>query len=161
MERKMAEKTAEEILKEKGEKPLSVPAGTTVYDAAKKMVEKGKGALLVEKDGKYVGIWSERDLLRNILEEGFDPKTSKVEDHMSSPLIVAPHTYTVFQLIDKFLGLKIRHLVIEKEGKYIGLLYVNEVVRAGLTERTKEFNELHDMVSWEYYEDWKWGKKHK
>jgi signal-transduction protein with cAMP-binding, CBS, and nucleotidyltransferase domain len=161
MEKAMAEKTAEKILIEKGEKPLSVPAGTNINEASQKMVEEGKGAVLVERDGTYVGIWSERDLLRNILVEGFDPVTAKVEEYMSSPLITAPHTATVFQLIDKFLGLKIRHLVIEKGGEYIGLLYVNEVVRVGLTERTKEFHKLHDMVSWEYYEDWKWEKKRK
>jgi chromosome segregation ATPase len=29
-----------------------------------------------------------------------------------------------------------------------------------LTERTRELEELDKMVSWEYYEDWKWKKKH-
>ena len=157
----MTEITAEEIVRNKGEEPLSVPVGTTIYEAVKLIVERGKGALLIEQEGKYVGIWSERDLLRNILEKDFDPKTAKVEDYMSTPLITAPHTDTIFQLIDKFLGLRIRHLVIEKEGEYIGLLYGFEVIRAGLTERTKAFDELHNMVSWEYYEEWKWGKKHK
>lgn len=157
----MTTKTAEEILRDKDEAPLSVPAGTTIYDAVKLIVEKGKGAVLVKKEGKDVGIWTERDLLRNIITEGFDPKTARIEDYMSSPLITAPHTDTMFQLIDKFLGRKIRHLVIEKEGEFIGVLYGAEVVRAGLTERTKAFDELHNLVSWEYYEEWKWEKKHK
>lgn len=157
----MITKTAEEILGDKGEAPLSVTAGTAIYYAVKLIVEKGEGAVLVKKEGTYVGIWTERDLLRNIITEGFDPKTARIEDYMSSPLITAPHTDTIFQLIDKFLGRKIRHLVIEKEGEYIGVLAGAEVVRAGLTERTTQFKELNEMVSWEYYEDWKWEKKHK
>jgi signal-transduction protein with cAMP-binding, CBS, and nucleotidyltransferase domain len=80
---------------------------------------------------------------------------------MSFPLKTAPHTDHIFQLIDKLLGYHTRHLLIEKEGKYIGLLYARDVVRVGFTERTKQLRELDEMVSFEFYENWKWKKKNK
>jgi signal-transduction protein with cAMP-binding, CBS, and nucleotidyltransferase domain len=150
--------TAEEILKEK-EEPLYVSPETTLYEAVEMMVKKADTAVLVREGETIVGIWTERDLLRNVLAEGFDLRKARVGDHMSSPLISAAHTCTVFQLVDTFLGRGIRHLLIEKEGEYIGLLYARDVIRAGLTQRTKEFHELDEMTSWEYYEDWKWQKK--
>lgn len=157
----MIEKTAEDIINEKEEGPIVAGPDTTVFEAVSLILEKGANAVLIEKDGKYVGIWTERDLLRNVLIDDFDPKHSRVGDFMSSPLISVPYNYTIYQLIDTFLGKGIRHLLIEKNGEYIGLLYARDIIRAGLTERTLELKELNEMVDWEYYEDWKWGKKNK
>jgi signal-transduction protein with cAMP-binding, CBS, and nucleotidyltransferase domain len=152
--------TAEEIARHRQEEILFVPPETTVYDSVKLILEKKGTAVLVREKEKVTGIWTERDLLRDVTLVGFDLKTAKIGDYMSSPVISAPHNATVFQLIDKFLGLSVRHLMIERDGEFIGLLYVREVIRAALTERTIEFEELNKMVSWEYYEDWKWKKKH-
>jgi signal-transduction protein with cAMP-binding, CBS, and nucleotidyltransferase domain len=152
--------TAEEIARHRQEEILFVPPETTVYDSVKLILEKKGTAVLVREKEKVTGIWTERDLLRDVTLVGFDLKTAKIGDYMSSPVISAPHSATVFQLIDKFLGLGVRHLMIERDGEFIGLLYVREVIRAALTERTIEFEELNKMVSWEYYEDWKWKKKH-
>jgi signal-transduction protein with cAMP-binding, CBS, and nucleotidyltransferase domain len=153
--------TAEDIIRDKSEEPLHVSPDITIYEAVKLILKNKDTAVLVKKEDKIVGIWTERDLLRNIATEGFHLKTAKIGDYMSTQLISAPHNFTVFQLIDRFLGRKVRHLLIDKDGEYIGLLYSRDVIRAGLTERTKEFKELNEMVSWEYYEDWKWGKKYK
>ena len=152
--------TAEEIVKDIGEEPLCVSPETTVYEAVKLMLEKNSHAVLIRKDGEYVGIWTERDLMKNTVLDGYDPKTTKVSDHMSFPLKTAPHTDNIFRLIDKFLGYQTRHLLIEKKGKYIGLLYSRDVIRSGFTERTKQLRELDEMVSLEFYENWKWKKKH-
>ena len=152
--------TAEEIVKDIGEEPLCVSPETTVYEAVKLMLEKNSHAVLIRKDGEYVGIWTERDLMKNTVLDGYDPKTTKVSDHMSFPLKSAPHTDNIFRLIDKFLGYQSRHLLIEKKGKYIGLLYSRDVIRSGFTERTKQLRELDEMVSLEFYENWKWKKKH-
>ena len=78
-------KTAEDILKDKQRDIVSISWNRTVYQACRKMVENKIGAILVKKDDEYVGIWSERDMLRNIIAEGFDPKTEKVGDHMTPP----------------------------------------------------------------------------
>ena len=153
--------TAEDIVKDIGEEPLCVSPETTVYEAVEMMLAKDGHAVLIKKDGKYVGIWTERDLMKGTLLDGFDPNTTKVGEHMSFPLKTAPHTDNIFRLIDKFLGYQTRHLLIEKEGQYIGLLYARDVVRAGFTERTKQLKELDEMISLEFYENWKWKKKNK
>ena len=153
--------TAEEILKDIGQKPLSVPPDTTLYEVVELMMEKDANAVLVKQGDKYVGIWTERDLMKNSILEGFDLKTATVADFMSSPIISVPHTDQLFQILDKALGYNVRHLLVEKAGEYIGLLYGRDVIRAGLTARTKELRDLNEMVDLEYYEDWKWKKKYK
>ena len=61
------------------------------------MVDNKIGAILVKKDDEFVGIWSERDLLRNITSEGFDPKKAKVGDYMTSPLSHCKPSYPNIQ----------------------------------------------------------------
>jgi signal-transduction protein with cAMP-binding, CBS, and nucleotidyltransferase domain len=153
--------TAEEIVKDIGQEPWSVPPDTTLYDVVKLMLKKDRNAVLVKQDDKYVGIWTERDLMKNSVLEGFDLKTAKVADYMSFPIISVPHTDQLFQILDKAFGYNVRHLLVEKDGDYIGLLYGRDVIRAGLTAKMKELKDLNEMVDLEYYEDWKWRKKYK
>lgn len=152
-------KTAEQMIQEKGHQMITVPWDTTIYDALKKMVENKIGAILVTVNGSITGIWTERDLMRNILEEGFDPKTAKIGDYMVKDLITAPHTDTVYNLMDKFLGHRIRHLIIEKNGEFIGMISSGDTLRASLTEKTEELESLKAVVNWEYYENWRWKRK--
>lgn len=58
-----------------------------------------------------------------------------------------------------FLGLFIRHLIIEKDGRYIGFISIGDVIRAELIEKDRQAREMRELVSWEYYENWRWGRK--
>ena len=80
---------------------------------------------------------------------------------MSSPVRSAPHDAAIYKLEEMFLGLFVRHLLVEKEGAYIGLISIGDVTRASLLEREQKFKELNSFVSWEYYENWKRGRKKK
>jgi hypothetical protein len=60
-----------------------------------------------------------------------------------------------------FLGLFLRHLLIEKDGDYIGMLSIGDVLRAGLLAKDHQFKELNEFVSWDYYENWQLGRSKK
>jgi signal-transduction protein with cAMP-binding, CBS, and nucleotidyltransferase domain len=154
-------KTANDMIQEKGSDILCVPVGTIVLDALRKMNERKVGAILVTRDDKPAGIWTERDLMRNILEAGFDPKTARIEDHMTKDLIFAPHTDTVYNLMDKFLGLRVRHLLIENDGETIGMVSSGDVMKASIQEKDGELKQLNTMVGWDYYENWCWRPESK
>lgn len=157
-------KTAQDILQEKrAPEMVTIPEDATLYEAIARMVENKIGAMLVTRGGEIKGIWTERDYLRNSLEPGFDPRSARIRDYMKTDLIVAAHDTPIIELQEKFLGLFIRHILIKKEGKYIGMLSVGDVVRANLLEKDEEIHQLNKIASWEYYENWsrpsKGGKK--
>ncbi len=149
-------KTANDMIQGKKSDLLSVPVGTTVMDALKKMNARKVGAILVTREDKPVGIWTERDLMRNILDAQFDAQTALIEDYMTKDLIFAPHTDTVYNLMDKFLGLRVRHLLIEKDGATIGMVSGGDVMKASIQEKDQELKQLNTMVGWDYYENWCW-----
>ncbi|UCH22768.1 MAG: CBS domain-containing protein [Deltaproteobacteria bacterium] len=152
-------KTAEDIVNDKNREIICISYDHSIYQAAQKMVENKIGVILVTQKDEIVGIWSEKDLLRNIIDPGFNPKTAKIGDHMTSPVHCAPHDARIHRLEEMFLGLFVRHLLVEKAGKYIGLISIGDVTRASLLEKERNFKELNALVSWDYYENWKWGRQ--
>jgi CBS domain-containing protein len=148
-------RTARDILNEKGGHLVTINADATVFQAVSVMTQNRVGAIVVVEEEKIVGIWTERDLLFRVLEEGFDAKTARLNDNMSTNLITANVDEPAFKLYDKFLGRRIRHLLIEDGGDIIGLLSVGDVMKASLLEKSEEVDELNHMVSLEYYENWK------
>ena len=141
--------TAKDMLGGKTGKIISVPVGTPLFEAIQKMNQSKVGAILVTENDKIVGIWTERDLLKNMMDENFDARTAKIENYMTTDLVSAPHTDTVYNLMDKFLGLRLRHLLIEEDGEFIGLVSGGDVMRCAIHEKDTELQQLNSMVSWE------------
>lgn len=152
-------KTAADIVGMKNTSIISVSPQATIAEALQTMVAHKIGAILVMDAGLIVGIWTERDLMRNIQQEGFDLQSAKMDDYMVKDVKFAAYDETVYELMDKFLGLRLRHLPVEKEGEFIGLLSVGDVLKASLNEKTEELEKLNGMVSWDYYEQWRWDSE--
>ncbi|MCB1649999.1 MAG: CBS domain-containing protein [Pseudomonadales bacterium] len=148
-------RTARDILKEKGGHMVTVSTEATVYQAVKIMTQNRVGSVVIVDEGKIAGIWTERDLMYRVLAENFDSKTELISNSMTRQLISANIDEQAIQLYDKFLGRRIRHLLIEEHGEYVGILSVGDVMRANLQQSTEEYRELNEMVSLEYYENWK------
>ncbi len=148
--------TAKNMVADKGREIVSVPAGTTLFAALEKMNQKKVGAILVTRDERIIGIWTERDLMQDVIQEGFDLKIALIEEYMTTDLVSAPHTDTVYNLMDKFLGLRLRHLLIEEDGNIIGLVSGGDVMKCVIHEKDADLKQLNSMVSWDFYEDWKW-----
>lgn len=152
-------KIAEEVLEEKGSYLYCVSPDTTIFDALTVMNEKKIGAILIQDGESIVGIWTERDLMQDAILPDFNIKEAKVGDYMSTNLIADSYDSRIMNLADKILGLRVRHILIERDGNYIGLLSAGDVIRAGLQLRTEELEELDRIVHLKYYDEWKWTKK--
>jgi len=152
-------KTAEDIVKDKRYEIVSVSTDQTVEQACQLMVDTKIGAILVKKNDKYVGIWTERDLLRNITTPGFDPHMARIGDYMTTELHSVSHDTTLHKIEEMFLGLFVRHLPVDKDGETIGMISIGDVLRANLLQKEQQFKDLNEFVNWDFYENWKRGRK--
>jgi len=153
--------TAEEVLEEKGSQIYSVSRRTTLLNALEIMNEKKIGAILVKDDDSIVGIWTERDLMIDSIKPEFDLKGAVIGDYMTTDLKTAPHDCKIYTLADMILGLRIRHIIIEREGKFVGVLSSGDIIRAELQQRSEELEKLDRIVQLDYYDEWKWKNKKK
>ncbi|KAA3609264.1 MAG: CBS domain-containing protein [Calditrichaeota bacterium] len=152
-------KTAREMLLEKGNEIIAVSPDATLYDAIQVMIDHNIGAVLIKDGEKITGIWTERDLVRNSVQAGFNPKTAKIGDYMVTNLKKTSGDTTCMAMMDKFLGMRLRHLLVEEQGKITGLISIGDVIKGSLMEKTAELEALNKMVKWDYYENWRWKRK--
>lgn len=106
---------------------ITVDAESTIYEAARIMGEGKIGSVVVTKDSKPVGIFTERDLLTKVIAKGLDMKSTKVEENMSSPLITVDEETSVKDAIILMAGRKIMRLPVLKEGKLVGIVTGAEI----------------------------------
>ncbi len=98
--------------------PITVSLEESVIKAARIMAENKIGCVIVVNDeGKPVGIVTRRDLVEKVLAKAKDPLKTKVKDVMSSPLIyVSPNT-PILEAAKLMSRKDIRHLpVIDADG---------------------------------------------
>ena len=62
---------------------VAVPPGTTIGEAARIMKEHRVGCVLVEAEGRLLGIFTERDILTKLVGTGYDPAKVAVDGVMT------------------------------------------------------------------------------
>jgi len=152
---------AGELLEGKRAGMVTIAPDKTVLEALRIMVEKNIGAILVEDQGRIVGIWTEKDFVRNSLQAGFHPAAARIGDCMVTTVHKAAWDTPLLKLQEMYLGLYTRYVLIEKEGRHVGLLSIGDVLRASLVQKDRQIKELNALASWEYYENWQWEPKPK
>src|SRR3989442_15189223 len=85
--------TVNDILAAKGGHLNTISPHASVYDAAVLMNEHKIGSLLVMEEGRLIGIFTERDILRRIVAEQRDPAATHIGEVMTSDVACCrPHT---------------------------------------------------------------------
>jgi CBS domain-containing protein len=102
---------------------ISVPSEATIVEVAEVMASEDVGSVLVTVNGVEEGILTERDLTRKILAKGLDPKTTKVKDVMSTPLITIPQDATLWEAAETMSRKRVRRLpVVDEQGRVRGMI---------------------------------------
>jgi len=138
--------TIHQILDHKGADLVWSSHGSTVYDAVRKMAEKGIGALLIMQDGEPVGMLSERDYARKVILEGRRSRETKVEEIMSSPLISIEGRATADAGLALMTRHRIRHLPVVDDGELVGLVSIGDLVNAVIDDQQHLIEELERYV---------------
>src|SRR5579884_3341673 len=110
-------------------KILKVKPGTKVIKVAELMRDKKVGSVLISDVNSYAGIVTDADVVRRVVAEGLDPKTTPVEKVMTTPLLAIESTRSVVDANDIMDQEHIRHLGVIENGKIIGVLSVRDLLR--------------------------------
>jgi|GEM_PF-877358 len=109
--------------------PYCIDAGQRISDAYRLMREKNCRHLPVLKDGKIVGIVSERGLYRLATLIDLDRATNPVSDAMDPAYAVLPGT-PLLQVAAEMAGRKTGAAVVAKEGRVLGIFTTNDALDA-------------------------------
>ena len=113
---------------------MSSPVVTTDEEApsnkiAKLMNENKFGCVIVaNKDGKPLGIITERDLVARVLAKNLQPAAVKAKDIMTSPLATIEPDATISDAARRMSRLDIRRLGVLYKGDLIGLISSKDIL---------------------------------
>ncbi|MCD9147730.1 CBS domain-containing protein [Pseudophaeobacter flagellatus] len=136
------------ILKSKASAAVvTVAPDASVADAANLLSEKRIGTVVVSADGKTAeGILSERDIVRELGQNGAGCLDKPVSDYMTTKLVTCSRQSNVEDLLQQMTEGRFRHMPVVENGEMIGLVSLGDVVKAQLAEIAMEKNALEGMI---------------
>ncbi len=101
-----------------------------VIDAVRAMSEKNFGAVvIVDPDNRPIGIVSERDFMRRLLDKALDPKATILREIMTTELKVAKKDDELLGWLQQMSNERFRHLpVVDDDGRLINLMSQGDFV---------------------------------
>jgi CBS domain-containing protein len=121
-------------------------ASQTVLEVAQAMVERNIGAVPVLRDGLLVGIFSERDLMKRVVVEGRDPRTTRLDEVMTEdPLTICPgESLETCMLLMRRHGF--RHLPVCEGGELRGIVSLRDILLHDLNEKDHEVRMMRAYI---------------
>lgn len=137
-----------QILKSKADDAVvTVKPGTSVSEASQMLSEKRIGTLVISSDGKTaLGILSERDIVRELGNQGAAVLSQTVDKLMTSKLVTCKRDDRADAILQTMTDGRFRHMPVVEDGTLIGLITLGDVVKARLTELSMEKNALEGMI---------------
>lgn len=119
-------------------KLLTASPKVTVSAAAKRMAERGVGAVMVVERGKLVGIFTERDVIVRVLARGRDVRTTRLAEVMTpKPRTVDPEKSFGYALLMMYEH-GFRHVPVVENGKLVGIVSARNALDPDLEELLAE-----------------------
>lgn len=119
----------------------------TVETAATLLATNHIGAMPVrDANGRTVGMFSERDVIRAFSQRGKEVQRLLVGDLMSRTLIVCTPEDTMVTARRLMKANRIRHLLVMEDGHLVGLLSISDVLEVILQDTDMEVHVLRDHV---------------
>ena len=138
--------TLKMLLKGKGHDVWSVHPDDTVLDAIKMLAEKDIGALIVIKDDRPVGIFTERDYARNVYLKGKSSLDTAVRDVMVAPVICVKPDQTVDECMALMTAKRFRHLPIMDGDELVGMVSIGDLVKSVIAEQQFTIEQMEQYI---------------
>jgi CBS domain-containing protein len=120
--------------------------GHTVLQTVRVMVERNIGAVPILHNSKLVGIFSERDLMRRVVAECRDPRSTCLAEVMTDD----PLSINMNESLENCMALMrrhgFRHLPVCHDGQLIGVVSLRDILLHDLDEKDDEVRMMRAYI---------------
>ena len=134
------------ILKTKGTNIFTIEKDTTTIEALELMAEKNVGALLVMDNKEVVGIFSERDFVREVAKDKTLLLKMPVESFMTKEVYSVTSSDTIDECMALMTNKHFRHLPVCDEGQLVGLIFIGDVVKQAIDDKDLLITNMEDYI---------------
>ena len=121
---------------------ITIEASTFIEEASKTMIDNNIGSIIVTVDGKPEGIITRSDMLARVIVAYKDPRLYLTKTIMSSPLISVSKDIGILDAMRVMRDKDIKYLLIEDDGKYVGILSEKDMIRAVTLSSLTQFSTI-------------------
>jgi|SRR5579872_2522019 len=137
-----------EILHRKGSEVSTIRSVDPVDVAVQRLRELRIGALVVmDRWGKFVGMISERHIVRGLERYGVKVLSSRVDEIMSHDVVTCAPEDRVDKAMAQMTVHRVRHLPVVEHDRIIGIVSIGDLVKSQLETKEQEARVLRDMAA--------------
>lgn len=136
----------DEILRTKGREVVTITASQSVLAAARVLVDRNIGSLVVTDGSAPTGIITERDILRLTAQVGGQLGSIPVRSAMTRDMVTARPDDGLEQMMDVMTERKIRHLPVLDRGVLVGIISIGDLVNACRVSAEEENSHLRQYI---------------
>lgn len=134
------------ILRAKGSDIYTVEKDTTTIEALELMAEKNVGALLVMDNKEVVGIFSERDFVREVAKDKGLLLKMPVVSFMTKEVYSVTSSDTIDECMALMTNKHFRHLPVCDDGQLVGLISIGDVVKQSIEDKNLLISNMEDYI---------------
>jgi len=120
--------------------------GQTVLETVRAMVERNIGAVPVLHNGQLAGIFSERDLMKRVVAEGRDPRSTSLAEVMTDDPLTISLNEELGNCMSVMRRNNFRHLPVCHEGKLVAMVSLRDILLQDLTDKDDEVRMMRAYI---------------
>ncbi|HEX5530614.1 MAG TPA: CBS domain-containing protein [Methylomirabilota bacterium] len=117
-----------------------------VREAVQVMTANNVGIVLVLEGERLVGVFSERDVVRRVVDRGLDPDITPVGEVMTTDLVVGDPDEDYLSAMRKMDQANIRHLLVVKGPQMLSMLSIRDLIRVDMQDKGDEIRYLREYL---------------
>jgi len=127
---------------------VTVSRTASVLDAIQAMAGAKVGSVAIVDGNVLEGIFSERDVMLRVVAEGRDPKTTTVEEVMTSPVQTIQKRTTGEEALRIMVQNHIRHLpVVDEMGQVQAMVSMRSLLEEQVQDLHQQLNSLESYIT--------------
>lgn len=138
--------TVQSILARKGREVVTIDVEASALAAAELMNQRGIGGLVVIEAGRVAGIVTERDILRRVVAERFDPASTRVQSIMSTPVATCRLDTSFAECRAFMTERRVRHLPVVDEHGLCGIVTIGDLLAQEVDQHQATIEYLNHYI---------------
>ena len=125
---------------------FTVSKTATVRDAARVMNDNNVGIVAIVDDERIIGLFSERDAVRRVINKQRDPATTTMWEVMTREVVIANEEEDYQTAMRSMDQANIRHLPVIRGAQVVSMLSIRDLMRVDMERMGDELRFLHEYL---------------
>ena len=126
---------------------MTAPVSKAIYEVMEMMASADVGRVIITDQQIPVGIFTEKDVLKRVVNSKIDPKRTPINEVMTSPIRAVREETHIVEAFGKMYKGKYRHLLVRgQRGKIVGIVSMRRILKLAV-ELGQGLNETKTLGS--------------